>query len=107
MLGVDAEKRGRARCGGLLARLFMLESDMLPSADMVWNGVMSLTLPCPIIGCAAHTMRSVHAMKEAGSPPLAAICSPSAKIAVTLPHPTLAHVALLQLVCELMALHFI
>lgn len=67
MLGVDAEKRGRARCGGLLARLFMLESDMLPSADIVWNGVMSPTLPCPIIGCAAHT--SAHAVKRVCSPP--------------------------------------
>ena len=69
MLGVDAEKRGRARCGGLLARLFMLESDMLPSADIVWKGVMSLTLPCPIIGCAVHTLRSAHEVREFGSPP--------------------------------------
>ena len=66
MLGVDAENRGRARCGGLLARLFMLESDMLPSADIVWNCVASLTLPCPIIGCAAHTCgHFTHSNREA------------------------------------------
>ena len=56
IFGLEAEKRWRPRWS-----LCRLDSDMLPSLDMVTNCDVSLTLPWPSIGCAHPRMRQGHA----------------------------------------------